>query len=765
MELLDTLWNEWLLFPLHLLHKHLDVDLYAGYGPIVARLIVIGAILFVLFEIYSRVKKWRQRRNWLEDMVEVGEAGAHEVKDKQFAEVIEGAKDLKRTVEPLKKAKQYDRVAQVYASVNRHKDAAKWFRKAKMRKQAAEEWARAGKTVKAAKILMKEGDYATAARFFEEGGKHRPAAQAYMKAGDLPCAASAYANAGSYEDAVRLFADYFAAAQDPPEAQLRAAEACYAMLQNAGAKTNIAADARRGLMAAVATRFEQAKRWDLAARLYYEANEKARAGGIFARQGKLEEAARCMREAGKTKEANLIGAQFYEKRGRWKEAAMSYAGGGEFRRAGDCFGKAGDKERSAECYSKAGEYYGAALAYAHLRRFDEAIKLLQKIDVSHKTFDLSRALLGRCFYEMHDFEHCAATLENHLTNERVEKGNVEYWYMLALALEQLGKLRKSQDILFKIRSVDVGFRDVAQRISSISSRISLGAELSGAGLVPGAVQASGGDAEMMGQVENLLGGRYRLDRELGRGGMGTVYLAKDTQLDRPVALKFLGSLVDGSEEYRQRFIREAKAAARVNHPNIIAIYDISAGMGKAYIAMEYVEGPNLHQYVEAKERLSPREAVNLIAQACSALEAIHSAGIIHRDIKPDNILIAKGSVVKLTDFGLAKALDARITATNVVMGTPAYMSPEQTQDSDVDARSDIYSLGLVLHEALTGTCVFKDGDVMLRQQQELPPPPSKLVDGVPAPLDRIVMTCVAKEPAARFQTAEQLSAALRDVKD
>ena len=765
MGFVDTVWNEWLIFPLHLLYKHFGVDLYAGYGPIVARLIVIGVILFVLFEIHSRIRKWRQSRDWLEDMVEVGEAGAREVKDKEFAEVIEGAKDLKRTVEPLKKAKQYDRVAQIYASVNRHKDSARWFMKAKMRKRAAEEWARAGKTVKAAKILAKEKDYPTAARFFEEGGKHRAAADAYMKAGDLPCAASAYANAGSHDDAVRLFADYFAAAQDPAETQLRAAEACYAMLQSGAAKTNIAADARRGLMGAVAARFEQAKRWDLAARLYYEANEKARAGGIYARQGKLEEAARCMREAGKTKEADLIGAQYYEKRGRWKEAAMSYAGGREFRRAGDCFAKAGDKERTAECYSKAGEYYGAGLAYAHLQRFDEAITLLQKIDVTDKNFDLSRALLGRCFYEMHDFEHCAATLENHLTNQRVEKGNIEYWYMLALALEQLGKLRKSQDILFKIRSVDVGFRDVAQRISSISSRISLGAELSGAGQVAGMVQATGGDAEMMGQVENLLGGRYRLDRELGRGGMGTVYLARDTQLDRPVALKFLGSLVDGSEEYRQRFVREAKAAARVNHPNIIAIYDINASMGKAYIAMEFVEGPNLHQYVEAKGQLSPREAINLVVQACAALEAIHDAGIVHRDIKPDNILIAKGSVVKLTDFGLAKALDARITGTNVVMGTPAYMSPEQTQDSDVDARSDIYSLGLVLHEALTGKTVFSNGDVMLRQQQELPPPPSEFAEGVPEPLDRIVMTCIAKDPAARFQTAQQLIAALRRVND
>jgi len=764
MGFLDTLWNEWLLFPLHLLYKYGGVDLRSGVGPIVARLVVIGFILFVLYEVYSRFKKWRQRRGWLEDMVEVPETGPKEVKDKQFAQTLEGAKNLRGTIEPLKKSKQYDRVAEVYASVNRHKDAAKWFTKAKLRKKAAEEWARSGKTVKAAKILIKEGDHATAARFFEEGGKHAAAADAYLKAGDLPGAAGAQANAGSHGEAVRLFTDYFAAAQDPAETQLKAAEGCYAMLQSDAGKTGVAAAQRAPLLAAVAARFEQAKRWDLAARLYYEANEKARAGGIYARQGKLEEAARCMREAGKTKEANLIGAQFYEKQGRWKEAGMAYAGGGEFRRAGDCFAKAQDMERTAECYAKAAEYYGAGLAYAHLRRFDEAIPLLQKVDDSDKNFDLSRALLGRCFYEMHDFEHCAATLENHLTNARVEKGNMDYWYMLALATEQLGKLRKSQDILFKMRSVDVGFRDVSQRISSISSRISLGAELSGAGQLVAAAQVSG-DAQMMEQVENLLGGRYRLDRELGRGGMGTVYLAKDTQLDRPVALKFLGALVDGSEEYRQRFVREAKAAAKVNHPNIIAIYDISAGMGKAYIAMEFVEGPNLHQYVDSKGRLSPREAVNLIAQACSALEAIHDAGVIHRDIKPDNILIAKGGVVKLTDFGLAKAVDARITGTNVVMGTPAYMSPEQTRDSDVDARSDIYSLGLVLHEALTGKTVFKDGDVMMRQQDELPEAPGKLVEGVPPKLDRIIMTCIAKDPTQRFQTAAQLTAALRDVKD
>jgi serine/threonine-protein kinase len=229
-----------------------------------------------------------------------------------------------------------------------------------------------------------------------------------------------------------------------------------------------------------------------------------------------------------------------------------------------------------------------------------------------------------------------------------------------------------------------------------------------------------------------------------------------------VALKFLGSIMDDSEDFRQRFIREAKAAARVNHPNIISIYDISANTGRAYIAMEYVQGVNLHQYTQEKGRLSPREAASIAAQACSALEAIHGVGVVHRDIKPDNILLAKGGLVKLTDFGLAKAADTRITGTGVIMGTPSYMSPEQTRHSDVDARSDIYSLGLVLHEMLTGNTVFGGPDVIERQQREMPEPPSTVVPGIPQMLDDIVMKCIAKEPERRFQTAAALLAALRE---
>jgi len=756
MALWNLFWNKWLLIPLALLKKYFDVDLPKSWGPMASRLIVIVILLLIFLEIHSRYRRWRSRRDWMKDMVDVGETGAPLAKDTGFTATIEGARNLEGTIAPFKKAKQYDRVAEVYASVQRHKEAAKWFAKAGDRKRAATEWARAGYTVKAAKMLLREGDYATAARFFEEKGKLIAAADAYKKLNDQPRAAAILAKAGKWDAAASMFAEYFAQTQDPQDVQVRAADECLAMIQQG----QIPPDTRIVLLAAIAPRFEQAKRLDLAARLFYESGHKDRAGEIYATMGKLEQAAACMKEAGLNKEANLIGARHYETLERWAEAGMAYAGAQEWRRAGDCFAKVDDRARAAECYLKAGEFYGAALAYSHLKRFKEAIPLLQHVKETDKAFDMSRALLGRCFYELSDYAHCAATLENHLLGKRVETANVEYFYMLALAYEQLGDLEKSRDILYKIRTVNVGYRDVTQRLSNISSRISMGASQPRPEKAPADVAAD--DRTLMTAVENLLGGRYRLDRELGRGGMGTVYLARDVQLDRPVALKFLGGLVDNSEEYRQRFIREAKAAARVNHPNIINIYDISASMGRAYIAMEYVEGLSLHAYLREKKRLSPRESVNLMLQACSALDAIHKVGIVHRDIKPDNILIAKGGLVKLTDFGLAKAENARITATNVVMGTPAYMSPEQTYGSDVDARSDIYSMGLVLYEMLTGTTVFRGGDILTRQQTETPPPPSTIVNDIPSALDRIVMKCLAKNPADRFQTAEQLIQALRD---
>ncbi|MDZ4859304.1 MAG: protein kinase [Candidatus Hydrogenedentes bacterium] len=742
---------------------------------IVFPLIKIVITLFLIYFLFYIAKTARKmlrnvfRRDTLADSADV-RALQNQGGPTDFQQTLMAARDIDATIAPLKKARNYQRMGEVYASINRHKEAAKWFGKAGDRKRSAMEMAKMGNTLKAAKILMKEGDYGNAASFFADKGKFVDAAKAYERSGFLAKAASCYAQAGSYGPATEAYKSYFESPKDTAEAQLVSADECARMLDTEPGKSKISAEQRKALLPYLAGQFESAKRYDHAAALYKELGNFDRAGEVCLLAGKLEEAAACKRQAGKEKEAAQIAGRFHQAKGNWREAATAFAQAGDFMSAGEMFARASDAVRAGECFERAGEFYRAGLAYAHAARFEPAIKALQKIPENHANFEQSRALLGRCFYELHDYAHCAAALENHLLGKRVDTGNTEYFYMWALALEQLGKLDESRDILLKIRTVNVGFKDVSTRLSNISSRISMAhAAPAGAATVytpqPGMGQGAAATVatQVMESVESNLGGRYVLEQELGRGGMGVVYLARDSQLDRPVALKFLGNLVDSSEEFRQRFVREARTAAKISHPNIIAIYDISASVGKAYIAMEYVDGPSLHKYLTSKGGLKARETINVIVQACNALAAIHEAGIVHRDIKPDNILIAKGGLIKLTDFGLAKAEDSRMTRTGVVMGTPSYMAPEQVLGKEADARSDIYSMGLVMYECLSGETVFMGQDVIERQLKETPPPPSQKVEGVPPALNDIVMKCIDKKPEDRFQTVRELITALRAV--
>ncbi len=266
----------------------------------------------------------------------------------------------------------------------------------------------------------------------------------------------------------------------------------------------------------------------------------------------------------------------------------------------------------------------------------------------------------------------------------------------------------------------------------------------------------------MGLAENsVVDGRYRIISRLGSGGMADVWCAEDTQLGRRVALKVLNERFAQDREFVERFRREAQSAAGLRHPNVVNIFDRGQFDGTYYIAMEYVEGSSLKDLI--RQGLSVEEAVEIIRQVLAAARHAHEHGIIHRDLKPANVLIDGEGRAAVADFGIARAGVSEITRAGEVMGTAQYLSPEQAQGLQVTSASDLYSIGVMLYEALSGRVPF-EGDsavaVAMKQVSEAPQPPSHFNPAVPRALDSVVLRALAKDPANRFTTADQFIEAL-----
>lgn len=260
-------------------------------------------------------------------------------------------------------------------------------------------------------------------------------------------------------------------------------------------------------------------------------------------------------------------------------------------------------------------------------------------------------------------------------------------------------------------------------------------------------------------------GRYNIVQELGRGAMGVVYQAHDPQIDRLVALKVLREDRVTSDDFVKRFLKEAKAIGRLSHPGIVIVYDIGQDHGTIYIAMEYLDGTPLDAVMDG-QKFSSEEIVDIGAQVARALDYAHQKGIIHRDIKPPNIICTSDGTVKVTDFGIARIEDAtgqQQTKAGEILGTPLYMSPEQVSGLTVDGRSDIYSLGLILYELATGQRPFKGSNlttIFKAITQDLPQPPIEVAVEIPTELSRIIMRCLDKDPANRFPSGRDLAEAL-----
>ncbi|HET7649447.1 MAG TPA: serine/threonine-protein kinase [Gammaproteobacteria bacterium] len=336
-------------------------------------------------------------------------------------------------------------------------------------------------------------------------------------------------------------------------------------------------------------------------------------------------------------------------------------------------------------------------------------------------------------------------------------------YNLALDYERKRQFNKAGSVYQYIHEYDPKFRDVNERLQRSK-------QLEGTVILGGAGSTAAGTLIMSGEgVQKPMLGRYQVEKELGKGAMGVVYLGRDPKINRVVAIKTMALSqefeADELEEVKQRFFREAETAGRLNHPNIVTIYDAGEEHDLAYIAMEFLKGKDLTGHIKPNTLLPAARVMDIVSHAAEALDYAHKQNVVHRDIKPANIMYEEDTgAIKLTDFGIARITDSSKTKTGMVLGTPSYMSPEQLSGKKVDGRSDLFSLGVTLYQMLSGQLPFQADSMatlMFKIANEPHAPITTLRPELPAVIDAIVNKALQKDPAQRYQNGADFARDIR----
>jgi hypothetical protein len=361
-------------------------------------------------------------------------------------------------------------------------------------------------------------------------------------------------------------------------------------------------------------------------------------------------------------------------------------------------------------------------------------------------------------------------------------------YTLGNQLEQRGRAPQATAVYRHLARFDNTYRDVAARLRRLmdaeraklkaapaapdknAARAVAAATASAASAAAARSATAGAGSAAPAAPDTQRLGRYALEREIGRGAMGIVYLGRDTAINRMVAIKAIPLASEFSDaelvEARSRFFREAETAGRLNHPNIVTIYDVGEERGLAYIAMEYLKGRHLSDYVKSNNLMEPRKVLEVIARTAEALGFAHKQQVVHRDIKPANLMYDPATdILKITDFGIARLSGAGSTRTGIVLGTPSFMSPEQLEGRNVTGHSDLFSLGVSLFQLLTGQLPFTADSMtgLMQQIAEAPHPPLRAFrPDLPACVESVIDRALAKNPDARFDSGAQMAAALED---
>ena len=687
---------------------------------------------------------------------------------------------------------QFEAAAELYARARDYNAAAFAYRRDKQFAKACEMYERARNFVAAAEVSLEMRQLFKAAEFYERGGQHESAAQLFLKTQN-------YAAALRCLEALRAELE---AQKSGPKA-LDARREADALAERCGEVALLIGEPLRaaryfedgGALKKAASAYRRAGELLHAARMLVEIQEfpaaeelvRSLPSGAGDSELKAEiliglkrygEAGELLLKAGYQRHA----AECFEKDRRWTEAAELYlklgeplkaaplferGGGADRRRAADAYGAGGDIDAAAQLYEALGDREtavrllmarGQAVTAAALLRkqgdIARAVAVLKDVERDSPHLVEARLALGRLLLELNRPAEAVEALEDAI-GERPTARDLDACYLLGQAYEMLKRDEEAIAAYRRVEELVPGYADVAERRARLEGAREAGRKAA--------------DFErMLGDIvrnEGRVAERYRVVRRLGAGGMGQVLQAYDEKLDEMVAIKFLTPNMTDHSVNIKRFILELKLARKISHPNVIKVFDYGEWGGASFISMELINGPSLSRWMREQPAIDLKRRMVIVLQLLSGLHAAHKLGVIHRDIKPQNVLLDKREIPKLVDFGIAQAFDvARAGRHDILIGSPEYLAPELIRELPFDHRADIYSLAVLMYEVCAGVVPFSSPQItttLLKHLNVAPIVPSQRNPAIPPWLDKIILKGLAKEPADRFQSVAEMMTALR----
>ncbi len=710
----------------------------------------------------------------------------------EAAELLFDAQHFDKAAEYFVQAGSFVRAAEIRHDQNRFLESAELYVQAGRHESAGAIFAQQEEFDRAAQCYESIGSTSVAAEMYEKGGNMRQAAKCYKQADFLRHAAAAYVKCKDWLAAAECLEQVYGEESLRNKGDAKFHQDLVKLVMQAGKLFRRAEQPDKALAI-----LERGGCFTEAAELALSLQQFAKAAELFQDASLPERAADALRSLGQDEEAARILATVHRDRGETKEAAECFEHAGDnlaagdlyrsleaYGKAGDCFMRARDYPAAAEMYSLAEDGGNAAACYEKAEKFkeaaecrarlgqrdkqaelldragehllsgqtyhaegmdDEAITVLQKVAPESEGFSEASALLGDIFLARGQLSLATKKLKQAIGDRELDRDTMPVYYSLATICDANDEAARAVEIFERILALDYHYKDVEQRLAQARERVKVVGETT-----LGDNSGSGKPAAD-GQP-----GRYQIVGELGRGGMGIVYKAKDTSLDRLVAYKVLPDALQENPQALKNFLREAQAAAKLNHPGIVTVYDTGAQDGRYYIAMEFVDGTTLKEILRRRGAIAPAGILHVLVQMCEALAYAHDKKVVHRDIKTANVMWTRDKKAKLMDFGLAKVIEEVRNHTTVVSGTPYYMSPEQTLGRNIDHRTDIYSLGVTLFELAAGAVPFKEGNIPYHHVHTPPPDIRELQPELPDSLAAVINRCLLKDPNQRYQSAKEI---------